>query len=140
MGFLVRQMAIEDYDDVLTLWKSSDAIVLSKVDSQDIIKRLLERNTGLSFVAMDGDKIIGAVLCSHDGRLGYLSHLVVSDEYRRQGIGRQLVSRCMYSLTGLGIHKCILLIMKETEEALQFWRTVDPAGRVSLVMMGPRNS
>ncbi|HSG25743.1 MAG TPA: GNAT family N-acetyltransferase [Anaerolineales bacterium] len=140
MGFLVRQMAIEDYDDVLVLWKSSDAIVLSKVDSQDIIKRLLERNTGLSFVAMDGDKIIGAVLCSHDGRLGYLSHLVVSNEYRRQGIGRQLVSRCMYSLTGLGIHKCILLIMKETEEALQFWRTVDPAGRVSLVMMGPRNS
>lgn len=140
MGFLVRQMAIEDYDDVLVLWKSSDAIVLSKVDSQDIIKRLLERNTGLSFVAMDGDKIIGAVLCSHDGRLGYLSHLVVSNEYRRQGIGRQLVSRCMYSLTGMGIHKCILLIMKETEEALQFWRTVDPAGRVSLVMMGPRNS
>ncbi len=140
MGFLVRQMAIEDYDDVLVLWKSSDAIVLSKVDSQDIIKRLLERNTGLSFVAIDGDKIIGAVLCSHDGRLGYLSHLVVSNEYRRQGIGRQLVSRCMYSLTGLGIHKCILLIMKETEEALQFWRTVDPAGRVSLVMMGPRNS
>jgi ribosomal protein S18 acetylase RimI-like enzyme len=140
MGFLVRQMAIEDYDDVLLLWKSSDAIVLSKVDSQDIIKRLLERNTGLSFVAMDGDKIIGAVLCSHDGRLGYLSHLVVSNEYRRQGIGRQLVSRCMYSLTGLGIHKCILLIMKETEEALQFWRTVDPAGRVSLVMMGPRDS
>jgi len=107
-------------------------------DSQDIIKRLLERNTGLSYVAMDGDKIIGAVLCSHDGRLGYLSHLVVAHEYRRQGIGRQLVSRCMYSLTGLGIHKCILLIMKETEEALQFWRTVDPAGRVSLVMMGPR--
>ena len=89
---------------------------------------------------MDGDTIIGAVLCSHDGRLGYLSHLVVSDEYRRQGIGRQLVSRCMYSLTGLGIHKCILLIMKETEEALRFWRTVDPAGRVSLVMMGPRDS
>ena len=140
MGFLVRQMAIEDYDDVLSLWKSSDAIVLSKVDSQDIIKRLLERNTGLSFVAMDGDKIIGAVLCSHDGRLGYLSHLVVANAYRRQGIGRQLVSRCMYSLTGLGIHKCILLIMKETEEALKFWRTVDPAGRVSLVMMGPRSS
>ena len=140
MGFLVRQMAIEDYNDVLALWKGSDAIVLSKVDSQDIIKRLLERNTGLSFVALDGDTIIGAVLCSHDGRLGYLSHLVVSDDYRRQGIGRQLVSRCMYSLTGLGIHKCILLIMKETEEALQFWRTVDPAGRVSLVMMGPRDS
>ncbi len=138
MGYLVRQMGIEDYDDVLALWKKSDAIVLSKVDSHECIKKFLERNTGLSYVAMDGETVVGAVLCSHDGRMGYLSHLVVDDEYRRQGIGRQLVGRCMYALTGMGIHKCILLIMKETEEALNFWRSVDPAGRVSLVMMGPR--
>lgn len=138
MHFTVRQMGIEDYDKVLALWKSSDSIQLSKVDSRECIKRFLERNTGLSYVALDGDQIIGAVLCSHDGRLGYLSHLITAQEYRRQGVGRQLVGRCMYALTGLGIHKCILLIMKETEEALTFWHKVDPAGRVSLVMMGPR--
>jgi ribosomal protein S18 acetylase RimI-like enzyme len=133
-------MGIEDYDAVLALWKDSDAIVLSKVDSLECIKKFLERNTGLSYVAMDGSEMVGAVLCSHDGRLGYLSHLVVVKGYRRQGIGRQLVGRCMYALTGMGIHKCILLIMKETKEALDFWRSVDPAGRVSLVMMGPRSA
>jgi len=138
MGYQVRQMGIEDYESVLALWKKSDAIVLSKVDSMECIKRFLERNTGMSYVALDGSDLVGAVLCSHDGRLGYLSHLVVSDDHRRQGIGRQLVGRCLYALTGMGIHKCILLIMKETEEALNFWRSVDPAGRVSLVMMGPR--
>jgi len=140
MGYLVRQMGIEDYDAVLSLWKTSDAIVLSKVDSLDCIKKLLERNTGLSYVALDGSNLVGAVLCSQDGRLGYLSHLVVSDAYRRQGIGRQLVSRCLFALMGMGIHKCILLIMKETDEALKFWRSVDTAGRVSLVMMGPRET
>lgn len=138
MQFAVRQMGIDDYDNVRALWKSSDSIQLSKVDSRECVQRLLERNTGLSYVAMDGDAIIGAVLCSHDGRLGYLSHLITAESYRRQGVGRQLVGRCMYALTGLGIHKCILLIMRETEEALSFWRQVDPAGRVSLVMMGPR--
>ena len=140
MQYTVRQMGIEDYDNVLALWKSSDSIHLSKVDSRECIQRFLERNTGLSYVALDGDKIIGAVLCSHDGRLGYLSHLITAADFRRQGVGRQLVGRCMYALTGLGIHKCILLIMKETEEALSFWHKVDPAGRVSLVMMGPRSS
>lgn len=138
MGYLVRQMSIEDYDAVLALWKKSDAIVLSKVDSLECIKKFLERNTGLSYIAMDNSEIVGAVLCSHDGRLGYLSHLVVAEGYRRQGIGRQLVGRCMYALTGMGIHKCVLLIMKETQEALKFWRSVDSGGRVSLVMMGPR--
>jgi len=140
MGYMVRQMVIEDYDEVLALWKNSESILLSKVDSMECIKKFLERNTGLSYVAMDGSEMIGAVLCSHDGRLGYLSHLVVSKDFRRQGIGRQLVGRCMYALTGMGIHKCILLIMRETEEALNFWRSVDPGGRVSLVMMGPHSS
>lgn len=138
MSFIVRQMDIEDYDPVMGLWKSSDAIILSGADSRERIQKLLERNTGLSYVALVEDQIIGAVLCSHDGRMGYLTHLVVDKNHKRQGIGRQLVSRCLFALMGLGIHQCVLLMMKETEEAQQFWRKVDPGGRVSLVMMAPR--
>ena len=138
MSFTVSEMTIEDYEQVLPLWQGSDAIVLNKMDSRECIGKLLVRNTGLSFVARDGKKVVGAVLCSHDGRLGYLTHLVVRSDRRREGIGRQLVGRCLYALTGLGIHSCILLIMKETPEALSFWKKIDPAGRVNLVMMGPR--
>lgn len=138
MSFTVSEMSIEDYDQVLSLWQTSEAIVLSKMDSRECIGKVLARNTGLSFVARDGEEVVGAVLCSHDGRLGYLTHLVVRSDRRREGIGRQLVGRCLYTLTGLGIHSCILLIMKETPEALNFWKKIDPAGRVNLVMMGPR--
>ena len=138
MGYTVRQMRIEDYEEVVALWRATDAIVLSKIDSKEFVKRFLDRNMGLSFVALDDGQIIGAVLCSHDGRMGYLSHLVVAESHHRQGIGRQLVGRCMYGLTGMGIHKCILLIMKETEEAINFFKSVDTGGRVSLVMVGPR--
>lgn len=138
MSFTVSEMTIEDYDQVLSMWKSSEAIVLNKMDSRECIGKFLALNTGMSFVARDGEEYIGAVLCSHDGRLGYLTHLVVRKDRRREGIGRQLVGRCLYALTGLGIHSCILLIMKETPEALDFWKKIDPAGRVNLVMMGPR--
>jgi ribosomal protein S18 acetylase RimI-like enzyme len=138
MSFTVRQMEITDYDTVFGLWERSEAIILSGADSREHIQKLLERNVGLSYVALVDEMVVGAVLCSHDGRMGYLTHLVVSEEQRRQGIGRQLVSRCMFALMSLGIHQCVLLIMKETDEALNFWRRVDPAGRVSLVMMAPR--
>ena len=138
MGFVVRQMEIGDYDPVWQLWNSSDAITVSSAESRERIQNLLERNPGMSNVALVDDKIAGAVLCSQDGRIGFLTHLVVGEEHRRQGIGRQLVSRCMYGLMSSGIHQCVLLIMQETEEALEFWRKVDPAGRVSLVMMAPR--
>jgi predicted N-acetyltransferase YhbS len=140
MSYTVSEMTIQDYDGVLALWKTSDAIVPNKADSRECIAKLLARNPGMSFVAKVGEEYVGAVLCSHDGRTGYLSHLIVRHDRRREGIGRQLVGRCMYTLTGLGIHNCILLIMKETPGALDFWRKVDPAGRVNLVMMGPRES
>jgi ribosomal protein S18 acetylase RimI-like enzyme len=99
---------------------------------------LLERNVGLSNVAIADDRVVGAVLCSHDGRIGYLTHLVVDKEYRRMGIGRQLVGRSVYALMGQGVSECLLLMMKETKVAVNFCRSVDPAGRVSLVMMAPR--
>ena len=139
MSFTVAEMSINDYDKVQALWMSSPAIVLTKVDSRESIQKFLARNTGLSFVARDGEECVGAVLCSHDGRMGYLSNLVVREDCRREGIGRQLVGRCMYALTGLGIHKCVLMIMKETLEAQNFWQSVDSGGRVSLVMMGPQD-
>ena len=138
MGYTVRQMEIDDYDTVLALWQASDAIVLSSIDSRESIKKFLEKNAGLSYVALVDQQIVGAVLCSQDGRLGYLSNLIVSSDYRRQGIGRQLVGRCMYSLMGMGIHKCILLIMKETDSAVNFWQNVETGGRVNMVMVGPR--
>ena len=87
MGYTVRQMRIEDYEEVVALWRATDAIVLSKIDSKEFVKRFLDRNMGLSFVALDDGQIIGAVLCSHDGRMGYLSHLVVAESHHRQGIG-----------------------------------------------------
>ena len=88
MSFTVSEMSIDDYDQVFELWQSSPAIVLSKVDSRECVEKLLNRNTGLSFVAKDSGNCIGAVLCSQDGRMGYLSHLVVRNDRRREGIGR----------------------------------------------------
>jgi len=42
-----------------------------------------------------------AVLCRHDGRMDYLTHLAVHPDYPRQGIGRSLVSRCLYALINI---------------------------------------
>ncbi|HKJ26590.1 MAG TPA: GNAT family N-acetyltransferase [Anaerolineales bacterium] len=138
MGYKVSEMEISDYDAVVALWEASEAIALSSIDSRECIQKFLEANMGLSFVARTEEEVVGAVLCSQDGRLGYLSNLIIAPAYRRQGIGRQLVGRCMYALMGMGIHHCILLIFRETEPALQFWQNVESGGRVKLVQLAPR--
>ena len=80
MDFVVRQMEIGDYDPVWQLWESSNAITLSSAESRERIQNLLERNPGMSYVALVGDEIAGAVLCSQDGRIGFLTHLAVAGQ------------------------------------------------------------
>jgi ribosomal protein S18 acetylase RimI-like enzyme len=135
MRVAVREMTIEDYDLVYALWAASEGIGLSDADSKEGIHRFLERNPGLSFVALDGDQLVGAALCGHDGRRGYIHHLSVVNSHRRQGIGKSLVGRCMYALMRIGIAKCHLFVFDENEEAIKFWNKVGWTERVELMMM-----
>jgi ribosomal protein S18 acetylase RimI-like enzyme len=138
MEYRIEEMSIDHYEDVMALWKASEGVVLSSVDSRENIKRFLERNSGMSFIVMDSDKVVGAVLCSHDGRMGYLTHLAVDKAHRRKGLGRSLVGRCLYTLMSTGISKCTLLVMEYEAGAMAFWESIGLKGRVDLLMMSPR--
>lgn len=82
---LIREMSIYDYEMMLELWKQTPGIGLSNADSKDNIGLFFERNSGLSFVCEIERKIIGTVLCGHDGRRGYIYHLAVDSAFRKQG-------------------------------------------------------
>ncbi len=135
MAIELRELTINDYDEVINVWKKSDGVGLSDADSKEGIKRFLKRNPGLSYVAVDGGKIIGAALCGHDGRRGYIHHLAVEQERRRQGLGRSLVGRCMYALMRIGISKCHLFVFGDNKNAIGFWNKVGWSERVELMMM-----
>lgn len=139
MDYRIEEMSIDHYDAVIALWRKSEGIVLSSVDSRENIQRLLERNPGLSYVVLAGEDVVGAVLCTHDGRMAYLTHLAVDKAHRRNGLGRSLVGRCLYTLMSNGIRKCTLLVMKDEEGAMAFWESIGLEGRVDLLMMSPRS-
>jgi putative acetyltransferase len=64
---------------------------------------------------------VGAVLCGHDGRRGYLHHLAVAPSHRRQGIGRALVNVCLVNLAALKIQKCNLFLFAAHTPGRTFW-------------------
>lgn len=131
----IHEMSIEDYPQVYQLWEMSENIGLSKADSHHSIQKFLERNPGMSFTAWKGDKLVGTVLCGHDGRRGYIHHLMVHPEHRRQGLGQSLVSRCMYALTRIGIQKCHLFVFEDNAQGIKFWESLGWTKRVELAMM-----
>ncbi|HJO95411.1 MAG TPA: GNAT family N-acetyltransferase [Victivallales bacterium] len=117
----IRLMTIEDYDKLIKLFRLTPGIAIREADSKDAIDRYLKRNANLNFVAVINDKIIGCVMCGHDGRRGYLQHLIVKSECRNKGIGEKLFNKCLEGLSDIGIYKAHLFVFKNNEIGNKFW-------------------
>ncbi|EJL6400104.1 GNAT family N-acetyltransferase [Vibrio navarrensis] len=117
----IRQMDISDYDSVMTLWGQTENLALKDADSRASIAAYLTKNPGLSFVAIDGQDIVGAVLVGTDGRRGYLQHLAVDLHYRGQKIAQRLVQSATEALAQQGIAKTHLFVLSNNLSAQDFY-------------------
>ena len=124
METTISKFTIESYERVFALWKQCDGVGLGDSDSKENIQLFLNRNPGTSFVAELNKQLVGAVLGGHDGRRGYIHHLAVSPKYRRQGIGKLLINKCLGELKDRGILKCHILMFNNNKTALKFWESI----------------
>jgi putative acetyltransferase len=98
MNIEIRPFTMVAYDRVLALWQQCEGVGLSEADSRESIQAYLSRNPGMSFIATGDGAVVGAVLCGHDGRRGYIHHLAVHPQSRRRSVGRRLVEQCLRAL------------------------------------------
>ncbi len=131
----IGQFLPVDYDEVMALWCNTEGLTLREADSREAITRYLARNPGLSFVARDEGRLVGAVLTGTDGRRGYLQHLAVATSHRRRGVGRALAERAVEALRALGIAKCHLMVREENAEARAFWERLGWKARADVTLM-----
>ena len=114
-----------DYDAVRSLWLSIRGFGIRALDdSREDIERFIQRNPTTSVVAVDGDKVVGSILCGSDGRQGALYHVCVAEGYRRRGIGTRMVGRCMCELKKMGINKVALIAFKTNDAGNAFWKQI----------------
>ena len=86
----IRLMTIKDYEAVHDLWMTIKGFAIRSVDdSREGVERFLKRNPTTSVVAEKDGKIVGAILCGHDGRRGCLYHVCVDPDYRGKKIGEK---------------------------------------------------
>lgn len=122
MRVLLRPFGLPDHPAALTLWQRTEGMGLDSWDEAGPIGQFLERNPGLSMVAEADGRMVGAVLCGHDGRRGFLYHLAVDREFRGQGVGRQLVESCLDRLRALGLTRCHIVAYQSNAEGRRFWQ------------------
>ena len=131
----LRAFRIGDYDAVLKLWQRAEGVGLNESDTRPAIAAFLRRNPRLSLVAVKQGRVVGAVLCGHDGRRGYLHHLAVAKRHRRHGIGLKLVAACLAKLRAADIHKCNIFVYAGHEAGMNFWKSRGWKQRTDLCVM-----
>ena len=130
---MVRIMTIEDYEGVYALWKKIKGFGIRSIDdSKEGVARFLKRNQTTSVVAEKDGRIVGSILCGHDGRRGCLYHVCVDEDYRRHGIGKRMVVFAMKALKEEKINKVSLIAFTENDIGNAFWNTIGWTERLDL--------
>lgn len=98
MSITIRALKPEDYDQWLVLWNANNQGHINHDITAATWRRLMDDDQVRGLVAVDGENLAGLVhfilhpVTGHLKPVCYMQDLFVSPTYRRQGIGRQLVS------------------------------------------------
>ena len=130
---MIRTMTIEDFVQVHALWMTIKGFGIRSIDdSKEGVERFLKRNPTTSVVAELDNKIVGSILCGHDGRRGCLYHVCVDEKYRRHGIGKAMVVYAMQALKREKINKVSLIAFTVNDIGNAFWNTIEWTERKDL--------
>ena len=128
---MIRAMRQSDYELVYELWCEIKGFGIRSVDdSKENILAFIERNPNLSAVCeLDEDKngfkkgkIVGSILCGHDGRTGGFYHVCVHSAFRELGIAHEMTKFCLGALKKEKINKIALIAFKSNDLGNEFWQ------------------
>lgn len=130
---MIRIMTMDDYDQVYDLWKKIHGFGLRSIDdSREGIERFIKRNPATSIVAEEEGRVVGSILCGHDGRRGCFYHVCVDENYRMRGIGTAMVVTAMEALKKEKISKVTLIAFAQNDVGNKFWNKIGWTRRMDL--------
>jgi ribosomal protein S18 acetylase RimI-like enzyme len=127
-------MTVADLAAALALWQTTPGVGITEGDDLASLTAFLARNPEISQVACDRGDLIGTCCGGHDGRRGMLYHVAVRTDWRRRGVARTLVDRCLQVMASQGVTKCNLLVYARNVEARAAWAALGFTERGDLVL------
>lgn len=114
MDYLIRPLDATDYDDLIALWDRSGLPYRPRGrDSRDAIANEVKRMETCFLGMFDGDKMIGAIIGTSDGRKGWINRLAIDPDYRGKRLAGFLIEECEKALREQGLKVIAALIEEE---------------------------
>ena len=114
MDYLIRPLDHTDYDDITSLWdRAGLPYRLQGRDSREAMTMEFKRME-TAFIGMyDGERLIGAVIATSDGRKGWINRLAIDPDYRGKRLAAVLIDESERFLKDQGIKVVAALIEDE---------------------------
>ena len=77
----------------------------------------------LSLVAREGGALVGAILCFHDGQMGYRHRVAVRPSHQDGVLARTLIDKALHKLINQGAKRCRISLPGEAQHD-PFWEVV----------------
>lgn len=117
----IRPYRDADQAAVVALWNESLPPNAPHNDPASSIRRKREYEQDLFFVAEVNGEVVGAVMGGYDGHRGWIYSVAVRPEFRRQGIGRALLTEMERALVRRGCLKINLQVRTSNRDVIAFY-------------------
>jgi ribosomal protein S18 acetylase RimI-like enzyme len=124
MSVHVRTYRESDRAAVVVLWNTVFGYEGAYNDPDVSIRRKLEAQSDLLFVAEVDKVVVGTVMAGYDGHRGWIYSVAVSPNHRRQGIGSALIQHAEQVLIKLGAPKINLQVRSSNSGVVPFYQSL----------------
>jgi ribosomal protein S18 acetylase RimI-like enzyme len=115
---------IPEYEKaVIDLWQKCELTRPWNNPKLDI-ERKLKVNPEMFLVGIVDGKVAATVMGGYEGHRGWINYLAVNPEYRRQGLGRQMMEAIEEKLLEKGCPKINIQIRNNNSEAQAFYNKI----------------
>ena len=134
---VIRTFQEDDASEVRRLWHTVFHDDPAWNEPAAIIRRKVAVQPNLFCVGTLHGRVVATVMAGYDGHRGWIYHLAVAPEHRRQGLGREMMREAEIRLRALDCPKINLQIRGSNVEAVRFYRALG-YGIEDRISMGKR--
>jgi ribosomal protein S18 acetylase RimI-like enzyme len=119
----IRPFQPPDQNAVIELWRRCD-LLRPQNDPQKDIARKIAVQPEMFLLALEGEAIVGSVMCGYEGHRGWINYLAVDPAHQRKGIGRELMREAEQILLAAGCPKINLQVRSTSRAVIGFYRAL----------------
>jgi len=137
----IRRLTISEYDRIVALWKRSELPFRpSGRDRKDAVQAQMRVDSDFFLGACEGDRLVGVVVLTSDGRKGWINRLAVDPNFRRKGVAKTLIKESEKTLRKHGLRIFCALIEDYNKSSMQLFKKCGYKEHRDIVYFSKRDS